>query len=138
MRKANLLIGAAATAILQCSAPEAFAQVPAEARKAFTEICGFSSSVRDPLIDEAEREQFNVRRVEFVGSTYTRGRDLFKRARSVNEGDIFTRHNLGIALKQLSKMKQLHPVSMDDVEVRLDRPHRSIDILFCVKQKPRK
>lgn len=53
------------------------------------EVCGQPKNVRDPIIDEAESEQFNVRRVEIAGSTYTRDRDFRKRMVYTNEGDIF-------------------------------------------------
>ncbi len=101
-------------------------------------VCAQSKTQRDELIDEAEREYFNVRHVEFVGNTYTRGRDLFKNLRAVIEGDIFTRKNLVLSLKRVSKMRAIYPVTLDGVEVRLDRQDKSINITICVKQRPKK
>lgn len=134
----SIIAGIFAVAVFGIADKTIFSQVSTESKPIVLEACGHSKSVRDPLIDEAERGQFNVRRVEFVGSTYTRGRDLFKQARSVNEGDIFTRENLEIAVKRISKMRTVYPITMDNVEARLDRSDKSVDIVFCIKQKPRR
>jgi hypothetical protein len=99
------------------------------------DACGQTKAERDPLVQEAQREQFNVRRVEFAGSFSIRGRDLFKRVRMINEGDIFTRANLEAARKRLSRFGKIYPVTPDDIEIRLDRHYRSIDIVFCIKER---
>ncbi len=67
----------------------AFAQVDEGIGNAGT--CGQAKSVQDPLIDEAERKQINIRRVEIRGNTSIRHREFVKRLRQLNEGDIFTR-----------------------------------------------
>ncbi|MBX3245267.1 MAG: hypothetical protein KF685_12525 [Acidobacteria bacterium] len=110
------------------------------------EVCSQPKEERDALINEAEREEFNVRHVEFVGNTYTRARDLFRRISPIiNEGDIFARANLEKAVKRMSKMKAIYPITMDNVEVRLDRSYeragrtyKVIDIIFCIEQKPKR
>ena len=60
---------------------------------------------RERLIAEAERNEFNVKHVEILGNTYTQGRSFF-RIITVNEGDIFTRRNLEIAVKPFQKWVQ--------------------------------
>ncbi len=98
--------------------------------------CGHSADIRDPIIEEAERSEFNVRFVSIVGNTYTRYREFGKRMYQ-SEGDIFTREKLERTVKRISKMRSIYPINMDNIEVRLDRNNGYIDIVFCVKQKPK-
>jgi PAS domain-containing protein len=94
---------------------------------------------RDQLIDEADRKEFNTRYVEIVGSTYARDREFRKRmAPGLNEGDIFTRRALEESVKGIAKMRAIYRITMDNVEIRLDRKNRRLNILFCVKQKPKR
>ncbi|HKP69487.1 MAG TPA: hypothetical protein VJV05_09400 [Pyrinomonadaceae bacterium] len=100
--------------------------------------CGLKKEVLDPLVAEAERDQFNTRHVEFVGPTYTRGREFFKRmVNGMSQGDVFTRSALERSVRNVGKMKQVYPITIEDTEVRLDRANRYIDITICVVQKPR-
>ncbi len=115
-----------------------YSQTEPEKTKEDEEVCKQGKKVRDPLIEEAERDQFNVRRVEIVGSTYNRDREFRRRMFMTNEGDIFTRRNLEKAVKRISKMNTIFPIMMENVEVRLDRTYMEIDIVFCVKQKPKR
>ena len=101
--------------------------------------CGQSIKVSGPMIDEAEREQFNTRRVEIVGNTYTRYREFRKRmVNGMSEGDIFTRVALEKSVRQVSRIRSIYDITMENIEIRLNREDRSIDIVFCVKQKPRR
>jgi outer membrane protein assembly factor BamA len=89
-------------------------------------------------VDEAERKQFNVRRVEIAGSTYTRDRAFRKRmVVGMTEGDIFTRAALERSVRNIGKMKEVYPITLQDVEVRLNREDKVIDVVICVIQKPR-
>ena len=54
--------------------------------KSIEEPCGQSKVILDPLTDEAERLEFNVKHIEIVGSTYTRYREFAKRM-LLNEGE---------------------------------------------------
>jgi len=100
--------------------------------------CGFTKEVLDPLVDEAERKQFNVRRVEIAGSAYTRDRAFRKRmVVGMTEGDIFTRAALERSVRNIGKMKEVYPITLQDVEVRLNREDKVIDVVICVIQKPR-
>lgn len=101
--------------------------------------CGQPLEISGPLIDEAERKEFNTKWVEIAGNTYTRWREFGRRmAPGMNEGDIFTRAGLEASIKKISKMKTIYPISKENIEIRLDRADGTIDIVFCVKQKPKK
>ncbi len=113
----------------------AFGQV--ENDTADTKPCGQATEIRDSLIDEATAKQFKTRRVEIVGNTVTRYREFGRRMQAgIHEGDIFTRKALEKTVKRISKMKSIYPITMDNIEIRLDREHKDIDIIFCVKQRP--
>jgi hypothetical protein len=104
----------------------------------YARYCEQSKEVREKLINKAQDEQFNVRRVELLGSEHIPSRELFKRVRMVNEGDIFVRENLVKAIKQLSGFSKIFPMTMDDVTVKIDDQDRSIDILFCIREREKK
>lgn len=105
--------------------------------KSIEEPCGQSKEVLDPLTDEAERLEFTVKYIEIVGSTYTRYREFAKKM-LLNEGDIFRQELLEKSVARISKMKSIYPISMENVEVRLDREQKVINIVFCVRQKPKR
>jgi hypothetical protein len=124
--------------MLSVALTSAAAQATNSATPNYGQYCNQSKDVREKLISEAQNEQFNVRRVEFLGSEHIRGRELFKRVWMVNEGDIFTRENLAKATKKLSGFSKIFPVTIDDVTVKLDEQDRSIDILFCIRERQKK
>jgi outer membrane protein assembly factor BamA len=89
------------------------------------------------LITEAEAAEFNVRRIEISGSTDIRYR-TFSRKMALNEGDIFTSENLLKSVRGISRINAIKPITIDDVEIRLDRQNRDIDFVFCVIQRKKK
>ncbi len=99
--------------------------------------CEQARETKDSLIDEADREVFVLRRVSFSGNIYTHDRELRKRG-NLHEGDIFTRKVLETGIKRISKMKSIYPMTIDNVEITLDRPRKDIDIHICVGQKPKR
>jgi hypothetical protein len=91
-------------------------------------------------MDEAQRNEFTVRRVEFVGLTYTRDYVLRNRMTPViNEGDVFTRTKLVRSLRRMSSLKHaIYPLSLTDVVIQLDRPDGHVDMTICFRQRPRR
>src|SRR5437588_505351 len=82
--------------------------------------CKQANVLRNSLIKEAEQEQFNVLYVEFIGNTGLSGRRLFGKSKpALDEGDIFTRKKLELALKRVSSIKSIYPLTMENTEVRL-------------------
>ena len=99
--------------------------------------CAQPKTERDNLMNEAQRNQFTVRRVEFLGLTHTR--DALVRARMgslMNEGDLFTRQKLLRSLRRMSMLKLIYPVQLKDVEIRLDGSERQIDMAICFTERP--
>lgn len=99
---------------------------------------GCSQDAREQLqlFDEAEADEYTVRRIEFSGNATIR-HDVLARRVLFEEGDIFSRKSLERSVKNLSKLKVIERVRLSDVEVRLDRENEHIDFLFCVKERRR-
>ena len=88
------------------------------------------------LIEKAEQNQYNVKWVEFCCPEKVRGRVLFgKISKFINEGDIFTRQSLYKSLAVLSKLKEIYPVSIENVNVRLDEEKRIINITYNIQER---
>jgi hypothetical protein len=101
--------------------------------------CGMKKAELDMLIQDAERNGFLIRRIEIVGNTYSRYQEFNKRmAANFHEGYPFTIKALDASLRNISKLKTIYPIGSEDLEVRLDRQSKDVDIIFCVRQKPKK
>ena len=89
-------------------------------------------------MNEARRSGFTLRRVEFVGLTYTRDHVLRERMTPItNEGDIFTRDKLVRSLRAMSRGSAIYPLRLANVEIRLDGSTREVDLAICFRQRPR-
>lgn len=112
-------------------------QLQAESRT--TAACSQSNSERKALMRQAERQRFTLRRVEFLGLTYTR--DEVVRARLTKfqqEGDLFSSAQLVKALNSMSKLRrEIYPVRLSDIEVRLNESEQTVDMIICFKPKRR-
>lgn len=102
-----------------------------------------SSSVRPDeaayysrLMDEAEKTEYTVRRVEFNGNTYTRD-NILRRRLVQQEGDVFSRKALEQSLQNFSRLGIIYPVTLKDVEVRLDRVEKLMDVTIYFRERPR-
>ena len=96
--------------------------------------CMQAATEREPLIREAIKNQFWVRRVEFVGNESTRDYILRRRV-LLQEGDVLSRRNLFQSVANLGKSRRLYPVKMNDVIVHLDRQNKLIDVAFCLRER---
>lgn len=87
------------------------------------------------LMDEAEKNEYTVRRVEFTGNTYTRD-NILRRRFLQTEGDVFSRKALEQSLKNFSKLRIIYPVTLNHVEVRLDREEKLMDFTIYFRERP--
>ena len=94
---------------------------------------------RNKILDEAQRNEFTVRRVEFVGLTYTRDQTLRDRMTPIiNEGDVLTREKLVRSLRRMSGLKRaIYPLRLANVALRVDRQYGLVDMTICFRQRPR-
>jgi outer membrane protein assembly factor BamA len=97
--------------------------------------CSQPVAEREALIRQAETNQYTVRRVEFVGNSYTLDAVLRRRiAALLEEGDVFTRRKLIMSLRNAGKLKTIYPVRLRDVVIRLDKSGKMVDMNICFKE----
>jgi metallo-beta-lactamase class B len=113
-----------------------------ETRRAFEDeskrqTCSQPDDERDALIRRGENG-FTVRRVEFVGNTYTRDNVLRRRLKDLNEGDLFTRAALINSVRNLSRLRtEIYPVKLSDIVLRLNESEKAVDMTICLNPKRR-
>ena len=87
------------------------------------------------LIEKAEQNPHRVNHIYFSGNIEVRDRVLRHQFNKfLNEGDIFSRQNLYRGLKNLSKLKVIYAVRLEDVEVSLDEKEKNIDLTITIKE----
>src|ERR1051326_3948788 len=93
---------------------------------------------RGALMKNAERRQYTLRRVEFVGLTYTPDRKMRRQMSKFNEGDIFSRAKLVESLAKMNRLRnEIYPVRLTDVMVHLNEQDKTADITICFRSKRR-
>lgn len=91
----------------------------------------------DITITIDEGKQFRLRRLEFVGNTFTRDRVL-RREFLINEGDIYNQIALERSVLRLNQLGYFDPVDKDrDVEVRTDEDQGTADTIIRVAERGR-
>ena len=98
--------------------------------------CSQPAQEQDAVIREAENDRYTTRRVEFLGHRYTRDVVLRRQITvGLQEGELFTRRDLLRSLQNVSRLKQIRPVTIRDVELRLNRPDKTIDLTICFQER---
>ena len=99
--------------------------------------CSAPDPQQDKLLKEAEKNGYVTRRVCFWGNVETRD-IVFRRAILLNEGDQFSNDYLQRSLKNLSKLKVIYPVRSDNVKAFFNKEDKTIDFVFCLKEREKK
>jgi outer membrane protein assembly factor BamA len=101
--------------------------------------CSQPTREQEAIIREAEKDRYTTRRVEFINNRYTRDEVLRRRINiGLQEGEFFTRRNLLRSLQNVSKLKQIYPVKMRDVELHLNPSDLTVDVMICLQPKERR
>ncbi len=91
----------------------------------------------DITITIDEGRQFRLRRLEFVGNTFTRDK-ILRREVLVNEGDIYNQINLERSVIRLNQLGYFDPIDKDqDVEIRTNQDQGDVDLIVRVREKGR-
>lgn len=91
----------------------------------------------DITIKIDEGKQFELRRLEFTGNTFTRDR-VMRREFLLNEGDIYNQRSLDISVARLNQLGLFDPIDKDqDVEVRTDDDKGDVDLIVKLKERGR-
>ena len=97
--------------------------------------CNQPAREQASIIQEAEANHYLIRRLEFVGNESISDGVLRKRMGAVQEGAKFKRSNLVRSLKNVSRLKTLHPVRFSDVMLRRERSEKLVDMVICFHEK---
>ena len=93
--------------------------------------------IADFTITINEGKQFTLRRLEFLGNTYTRD-NVLRREVAVNEGDIFDRSLWEFSVLKLNQLGFFDPVDKDkDAEFRTNEETGEVDINLRVTERGR-
>ena len=96
-----------------------------------------NEGIVDITITIDEGKQFTLRRLEFVGNTFTRDR-VMRREFLINEGDIYNQNYMELSLRRLDQTQYFDPIDKDqDVEIRTDEEQGDVDLIVKVKEKGR-
>jgi outer membrane protein assembly factor BamA len=99
--------------------------------------CTQSAREQAAIFRRAEANHYSIRRLEFVGNERISDSVLRKRMGALREGEKFRRSNLVRSLKDVGRLKTLHPVRFSDVMLRLEESDKLVDIVICFKEKKR-
>jgi outer membrane protein insertion porin family len=96
-----------------------------------------NEGVVDITITIEEGRQFRLRRLEFIGNTFTRD-SVLRREFLINEGDIYNQINLERSVLRINQTGYFDPVDKDrDVEIRTDEDQGTVDTILKVAEKGR-
>lgn len=84
-----------------------------------------------------EGKQFTLRRLEFVGNTFTRD-VVLRREMLVSEGDVFNQLYFEVSIQRLNQLQIFDPIDKDkDVDRRTDDENGQVDMIAKVSEKGR-
>ena len=96
-----------------------------------------NEGVVDITVTIDEGKQFRLRRLEFVGNTFTRD-TVLRREFLINEGDIYNQVALETSVLRINQTGYFEPVEKDrDVEIRTDEDQGEVDAILKVQEKGR-
>ena len=117
---------------------QGFVQYNAEFNPEFKDNPGNpNEGIVDITITIDEGKQFRLRRLEFVGNTFTRD-TVLRREFLINEGDIYNQIGLENSVIRLNQTGYFDPVDKErDVEIRTDEDQGTVDTIVKVAEKGR-
>jgi outer membrane protein insertion porin family len=84
-----------------------------------------------------EGKQFTLRRLEFVGNTFTRD-NVLRREILVNEGDVYNERAYEISVLRLNQLGFFNPIDKDrDTDFRTDEEQAEVDLTLKVVERGR-
>ncbi len=91
----------------------------------------------DFVVTIEEGKQFTLRRLEFVGNTFTRD-NVLRREVLLNEGDIYNQSNWEYSVIKLNQLGYFDPIDKDkDADFKTNEEEASVDINLKVAEKGR-
>ena len=91
----------------------------------------------DFVVTIEEGKQFSLRRLEFVGNTFTRD-NVLRREVLLNEGDIYNQSNWEYSVIKLNQLGYFDPIDKDkDADFRTNEEEATVDINLKVAERGR-
>jgi outer membrane protein insertion porin family len=91
----------------------------------------------DFLVTIEEGKQFQLRRLEFIGNTFTRD-NVLRREVLLNEGDIYNQSNWEYSVIKLNQLGYFDPIDKDkDADFRTNEEEAQVDINLKVTERGR-
>lgn len=91
----------------------------------------------DFVITIEEGKQFSLRRLEFVGNTFTRD-NVLRREVLLNEGDIYNQNNWEYSIIKLNQLGYFDPIDKDkDADFKTNEEEATVDINLKVVERGR-
>jgi outer membrane protein insertion porin family len=91
----------------------------------------------DFVISIEEGKQFSLRRLEFVGNTFTRD-NVLRREVLLNEGDIYNQTNWEYSIIKLNQLGYFDPIDKDkDADFKTNEEEATVDINLKVSERGR-
>jgi outer membrane protein assembly factor BamA len=75
--------------------------------------------------------------VYFVGNKHTRDNLLRVEMPGLNEGEIFKKAVLRKSLNDVSRLKTIYPIGINNVEVNLNKAEQTIDLTLFFRERRR-
>ena len=96
-----------------------------------------NEGIVDITINIDEGRQFRLRRLEFVGNTFTRD-NVLRREFFLNEGDIYNQVALERSVVRINQTQYFDPVDKDqDIEIRTNEDQGDVDLIVKVRERGR-
>ena len=96
-----------------------------------------NEGIADFTISINEGRQFTLRRLEFLGNTFTRD-NVLRREVLLNEGDIYSQSALEYSIVRLNQLGYFEPVDKDkDVDFRTNEEEGLVDVNLKVTERGR-
>lgn len=96
--------------------------------------CVQDESEKLKFIKEADDSKHRVINITVSGNSSKTIRN-FRKVMEFDAGDIFNAKLLEKTIKNSRKLKQMYPISFEDVGVSLDRKEKRINFIFCLRDK---
>ena len=91
----------------------------------------------DFVITIEEGKQFSLRRLEFIGNTFTRD-NVLRREVLLNEGDIYNQSNWEYSIIKLNQLGYFDPIDKDkDADFKTNEEEASVDLNLKVTERGR-
>jgi len=96
-----------------------------------------NEGIVDFVVTIEEGKQFTLRRLEFIGNTFTRD-NVLRREVLINEGDIYNQVNWEYSVVKLNQLGYFNPIDKDkDVDIRTNEEEANVDLNLKVSERGR-